>query len=86
MAMIAFKAMDIAMPQPCDGYDMSVIINMVMGRSWEGHGHGRVMAMAKLVGRGMTSAKHIGKAISLANVRVLCKIKVLAKVMMFSIS
>ena len=40
------------------------------------------MAMAKLVGRGMTSAKHIGKAISLA----LGKIKVLVKVKMFSIS
>ena len=65
---------------------MSAIINMVMGRSWEGHGHGRVMAMARLVGRGMTSAKHIGKAISLAKRMALCKIKVLVKVMMFSIS
>ena len=64
---------------------MSAIINMVMGRSWEGHGHGRVMAMAKLVGRGMTSAKHIGKAISLANAMALCIIKILVKIMMFSI-
>ena len=42
------------------------------------------MAMASLVGRTMTSAKHIAKAICLAKVMVLSKIKILDKVMKFS--
>ena len=44
------------------------------------------MAMANLVGRTMTSAKHIAKAISLAKVMALSKIQTLATVMKFSIS
>ena len=42
------------------------------------------MAMASLVGRTMTSAKHIAKAVSLAKGMALCKIKSLAKLMKFS--
>ena len=42
------------------------------------------MAMASLVGRTMISAKHIAKAISLANDMALSKIKSLAKVIKFS--
>ena len=42
------------------------------------------MAMASLVGRTMTSAKHIAKAISLAKDMALSKIKSLANVMEFS--
>ena len=34
MAMIVFKAMDIAMLLPCDGYAMSAIMNIVMEMSW----------------------------------------------------
>ena len=42
------------------------------------------MAMANLVGRTMTSAKHIAKTISLAKVMELSEIKILDKVMKFS--
>ena len=42
------------------------------------------MAMASLVSRTMTSAKHIAKAICLAKVMVLSKKKILDKVMKFS--
>ena len=44
------------------------------------------MAMASLVRRTMTSAKHIAKAESLAKVMAFSKIKILAKVMNFYIS
>ena len=84
MAMILFMAMAIAMPWPCDGHAMSVIINSVMGMSCRYHGHGHVMAMASLVGRTMISAKHIAKAISLAKVMEMSEIKILEKVMKFS--
>ena len=42
------------------------------------------MAMASLVGKTMTSAKHIAKAICLAKVMALYKIRMLDKVMKFS--
>ena len=43
-------------------------------------------AMARLVGKTMTSAKHIAEAISLAKVMALSKISIPAKVLKFSIS
>ena len=42
------------------------------------------MAMASLVARTMTSAKHIAKAICLAKVMALSKKQILDKVMKFS--
>ena len=81
MTMILFVAMAIAMPWPCDGHAMPVIRNIVMDMSWPWacHGHGQTRGQNHI--RGQT----YGKGCISGQVMASSRIKILAKIMQFSI-